>query len=108
MNNDLISRSALIERCKVIADCEWNHRAAPFSWADAYEAFADMAEDAPAVDAVEVVRCKDCKHSGMYAFGCGSKEQLACLEIEEDGFVGMASAVDPNGFCSAGERRTDE
>lgn len=58
--SDLISRSALIERCEVIADCEWNHRAAPVSWADAYEAFADMVEDAPAVDAVKVVKCKDC------------------------------------------------
>lgn len=62
MNGDLISRSALMARCNEIADCEWNHRAAPISWADAYETFADMAEDAPAVDAVEVVRCKDCKH----------------------------------------------
>lgn len=59
-DNDLISRSALIERCEVIADCEWNHRAAPVSWADAYETFADMVEDAPTVDAVEVIRCKDC------------------------------------------------
>ena len=55
-----------------------------------------------------VVRCKDCKHSGMYAFGDGSKgEILACLTIEEDGFVRFATGVDPEHFCSYGERKTD-
>lgn len=66
-----------------------------------------LVADFPAVDAVEVVRCKDCKWSGMYAFGCGDTETLACLEIEEDGFIRFATAVDPNGFCSNGERRVD-
>ena len=55
----------------------------------------------PTVDAVEVVRCKDCKHSGVmeytgkryckYPMGC-----LGCTPTESDN------------FCSYGERRTDE
>lgn len=52
-----------------------------------------------------IVRCKDCKHSGMYAFGCGEHEHLACLEIEEDGFVGMATRVNDDDYCSRGERK---
>lgn len=62
-------------------------------------------KDVPAADVVKVVRCKDCKHSGMYAFGCGDREHLACLEIEEDGFVRMATAVDDDDYCSYGERK---
>lgn len=62
--------------------------------------------DVPTVDAVEVVRCKDCKYSGMYAFGDGSGgKMLACLTIEEDGFVQFATSVHPDHFCSYGERK---
>lgn len=61
----------------------------------------------PDADVVEVVRCKDCKHSGMYAFGFGDTEELACLDIEEDGFIRFATAVDPDSFCSRGERKKD-
>lgn len=57
-------------------------------------------------DAVAVVRCKECKYSGMYCFGDGSNgEQLACLTIEDDGFVRFATRVDPNHFCAYGERK---
>lgn len=51
----LIDANALIERCKDIAGYEWNHRASPVCWADAYEQFADDVEAEPTVDAVEVV-----------------------------------------------------
>lgn len=54
-----------------------------------------------------VVRCKDCKRSGMYDFGCGDRVHLACLEIEEDGFVRMATAVNDNDYCSRGESREE-
>ena len=58
---------------------------------------------------VEVVRCKDCKRSGMYAFGDGSNgEHLACLTIEDDGFVRFATSVEPNHFCGYGERKDNE
>lgn len=61
----------------------------------------------PTEDAVEVVRCKDCKHFGMYEFGDGSDgAQPACLTIEYDGFVRFATSVEPDHFCSHGERRT--
>ena len=55
----------------------------------------------PAADVVEVVRCKDCKHSGMYCFGNSKEETLACLETEEDGFVRFATAVKADDYCSA-------
>ena len=54
MNNDLISRSALIEKYKELFNIEWNKKTAPVSWADAYESFIEELEEAPAVDAVEL------------------------------------------------------
>ena len=51
----------------------------------------DLVDEAPTVDAVEVVRCKDCEYyNGEYKY---------CVN---DIFV------KPNGYCSYGKRREDE
>ena len=66
-------------------------------------------QSAPAVDAVPVVRCKDCKYSRMYCFGCSDEPVLACCEIEEDDdgneFIRAASSVEPDGYCSKGKNK---
>ena len=62
----------------------------------------------PTVDAVEVVRCKDCVHQekffhedkrrkdgGHYIYGCGLADGYSHVCLDGD-------------FCSRGERRTDE
>jgi len=51
-------------------------------------------EDAPTIDAVEVVRCGECKH--MMADG-------RCMEFADDGIRPSASD-----FCSYGEREEGE
>lgn len=57
-------------------------------------------EQTPTIDAVPVVRCKDCKHQ--------------CTWYEEEDFgvficgVSGLSIVEDNDFCSYGERKTDE
>ena len=61
---------------------------------DKLDGFDNLVCDAPTVDAVEVVRCKDCKHYVLHA--------LACRHENFNGIINM------NGFCSYGERRTDE
>lgn len=79
---------------------EWNHRTAPTSWAHAEERFLNRIEDAPTVDAVPVVRCKDCKHlrvwnrKDIYAF-C-PKTNIVFLPFEKD---------TRTFFCSFGERK---
>lgn len=54
----------------------------------------DRIKESPAADVVEVVRCKDCKHSADETDGgnylCNRK---------------MLGLVRPNDFCSFGERR---
>lgn len=46
----------------------------------------------PAANVVEVVRCKDCKHSNQYGGGCWYCEK----------YEGLFSAVNPNDYCSYG------
>lgn len=54
----------------------------------------------PTVDAVEVVRCKDCTH---YDFG-------VCLKIYSDGAVSQYAwqGRNPEDFCSYGERKAND
>lgn len=59
-------------------------------------------EITPAVDVVEVVRCKDCKYSFPY------RDYYYC-ENEDAPFTNSDWAVctDGDDYCSYGERRTD-
>lgn len=61
----------------------------------------DIIERAPGVDAVEVVRCGDCKHSVRYE--CKSD---ACYKFticrRRDSY---SEGVEEDDFCSYGERR---
>ena len=85
MNNDLISRAALLEAIRTDV--------APFT----LSMVVRHIHSAPAVDAVEVVRCKDC----IYA-----QERYGHLKCE----LGISISNtwnNPNMFCSYGERRAD-
>ena len=61
---------------------------------------ADDIDNAPTVDAVPVVRCKDCKH---YDLG-------VCLKIYSDGNAHPEAwqSRRPEDFCSYGERKDDK
>lgn len=85
MGNDLISRSALLDDVLVISDENYN---------DCHVVFEDDIENAPSVDAVEVVRCKDCKYDNMTT--C----PLCWIENHTLQFVNH----DPEFYCGAGER----
>jgi hypothetical protein len=92
MQGDLIRRSALLDM------------------ADAKVIFGTTAtrviKNAPAVDAVEVVRCKDCK---WYQEGKLLAPNKFCFRLKhpkEDRKIGYNYA--PDDFCSYGERRDDE
>ena len=55
-------------------------------------------DDAPTVDAVEVIRCKDCEHSKYWY-----RDKHLCYLWSETGI-----GVFEDGYCSYGERRKDE
>ncbi len=65
------------------SDCDWM-------------AFIDKE---PAADVVEVVRCRDCKHS--YRID-GAKEEYDCAKISA-----FAKFFPGDHFCGYGERKTD-
>ena len=91
--SDLISRSALLQSLR---DKGWLKG----DMTDSTEMIAvqSIIDDAPAVDAVEVVRCKDCKwlYNGYDQYCCTKHTGLALIK--------------PSGedFCSYGERRADD
>lgn len=64
---------------------------------------AEDIDNAPTVDAVPVVRCKDCKHYRNYPNG------LCYLHTEPKtnarGYSGEAVCVELDGFCYYGERK---
>ena len=78
--DDLISRKALL------AEYDRVHIGEPGK-------ARKLMEDAPAVDAVEVVRCKDCKHYWK--------------NVNTPGYAGKCTHVEDDDFCSHGERRSD-
>lgn len=63
-----------------------------------YKVFEDTLILAPTVDAVEVVRCKDCKHSEHWY-----RDKRRCFLWNEEGID-----VFEDGYCSYGKRREDE
>lgn len=66
---------------------------------DAFDAFDDALQDALTIDAVPVVRCKDCKHY----------DRGVCLKIYQDGNVHSSAwqKRKPEDFCSYGERKDE-
>ena len=60
-------------------------------------------DDAPTVDAVEVVRCKDCRW-----FDPVRQECCGNIVTNNEGGADFTINFEENDFCSFGERRTDE
>ena len=54
---------------------------------------------APTIDAVPVVRCKDCKHYDQRGY---------CDNEHWEDAEGWSKAIDPSDFCSYGERKGGE
>ncbi len=96
MTDDLISREPILKRLHDVGGCG----ALPDSWADGYGKAIDLAfgmvENEQAVDAIPVVRCKDCNKKFIPK---SPKNQVWCQEHR--------CYKKPDDFCSCGERRTD-
>lgn len=59
-------------------------------------------EDAPTIDAVEVVRCKDCKFAYVNSLSATQEKAVCNRCFNHDGNAMLMNADD---FCSRGERR---
>ena len=70
---------------------------------DIFDAVEDALQDTPTVDAVQVVKCKDCKHRGGYH--CPMYHTETSLD-DLDGFDDYnVDKTDGDGFCHRGEKR---
>lgn len=104
--SDLISRSALMRDMGVDNAVKYGNETAEqqhnsYSTLMKYE-IADYIEDAPPVDAVEVVHCEDCAHRGK-TYECPMRKIVYPLE-------GSGHLVDfsmDGGFCHCGKRKTE-
>lgn len=100
--NDFIKREDTICKLHNIGGCG----ADPESWADGWDKAINEAikivHSMPVDDAVEVVRCKDCRHyNGVH---CESEAVWNCLSLLEAADV-ISIKTSPNHFCAYGERR---
>ena len=64
----------------------------------AFESIIECLKQEPTVDAVEVVRCRDCKHAWIHP--CGY------VYCHRDGRNAYEMTFNLDSFCSYGERRT--
>ena len=95
MNNDLIRRSDLLAKKCLIRGRLDQGSPCPTK---VVAIQVDVIERAPAVDAVEVVRCCSCKHSSFFE----PAGKIYCRK--PFGIFGM-KVTKPDAFCSYGERK---
>ena len=86
-NDDTISRQWLLDLYETPKDGD------DVDWKVPLEVVQQNIKDAPAIDAVPVVRCGECKHM---------IEDGRCMEFADDGIRPSASD-----FCSYGKRREE-
>lgn len=68
-----------------------------------YKMFLNALQNAPTIEAVEVVRCKDCKHYKPSAVA----DRNMCFRKNVGG-TQVCYDFQPDDYCAYGERREDE
>ena len=61
----------------------------------------DILSDAPTIDAVPVVRCRDCKWFNHYTMECESDD----VATDHEGGASFSINFGPDDFCSYGQRK---
>ena len=108
----------LISRRDVLVELKGLYIAQPqitndIVWDSALDSATDKIKDLPSVDAVEVVRCRDCKHWNRYTLQHNGNDFRDWNEAEcevlasRDGYNEINRYVEEDDFCSYGERKTD-
>ena len=74
-------------------------------------AFETLIDNAPTIDAVEIVRCKDCKfaQNNRYNSRVDGKCSVLCEHVTtEDGRYELKVFRNANDYCSYGERKNED
>lgn len=88
--NDLISRSALVSYLEENCPLNWTDSEAEIQAVNDYDDFIKAVKNSHTIDAVPVVRCKDCVHQD-------DRSIRWCNKLNR-----VVRAID---FCSRGERK---
>lgn len=89
----------LIDADAIIDFIDMGHTRNPLETCFSERDVVDMLESAPTVDAVEVVRCKDCKHYKPQKKSAHWENRANyCNRV-------VTIKVQPDDFCSYGERK---
>ena len=100
----LIDADRAIKHYKALANIRHNEMCAPVSWADAFNEFILYLEQAPTVDAVEVVCCRDCK---WYMPGELFTDIMFCHRLKKKNGKPAKYNFSADDFCSYGERKEE-
>lgn len=98
--SDYISRESALE---ALDELERTSRHNSVLWPDHVEECREALRSIPAADVVEVVRCKDCKHSKHWY----RDKRLCRLWYGEEKPPAPIDVFD-DGFCNYGERREED
>ena len=96
----LIDADALKDKLQNLAYDDWNQGVST-TWANAYGEVAEIVDQEPTADAVEVVLCKDCKW--------WKREENQVGEIGDDYFCAFDcnKSYREDYFCADGERKEE-
>lgn len=75
--------------------CFHNQNGKCYSWCDSAESYRPAYDKLKKVDAIEVIRCKDCRH-------CKFNSDSDAYKCNRRGY--FVEEVEAGGFCNYGER----
>lgn len=107
MPDDLISRSALLRDMGLENAIKYGNQTTEqqhnsYSTLMKYE-IADYIQDAPAIDAVSVVRCRECKYRGS-ELECPMCHDEYYYDEDDGGEYVTRDNTEDNGFCHKGAK----
>ena len=71
------------------------------NWGEAF--ILRLIDEQPTIDAVPVVRCRDCKWFNHYTMECESDD----VATDHEGGASFSINFGPDDFCSYGQRKED-
>ena len=103
---DYIERQAAIDAFNRIKNTLKNPETAHYDTLMFYE-IEDVLEDIEPADVVQVVRCKDCKHVYCHIYHGWQEPIYTCTHLRSRWNSNTDLEVNPDDFCSYGERKEE-
>ena len=101
INADALRKTEIVEERRIFKDGKLRKEKV---YTEVY--LVEEIDNAPTIEAVPVVRCKDCKHRTWFCpnYGCGNYNSPFYIGADEE----VPIMTKPDDFCSYGEKKMDE